>query len=55
METAIHDVESTQLLEMTNHDDFWTRELVVTTKEGNKFTLTLFTKGKDKGGIEVIL
>lgn len=57
MDTNIHNVTSIKVgePEYFEKNEFWTREIVVRTKEGHTFKLTLFTQEEDKEGIEITL
>ncbi len=66
MDTSIHHVTSIEIGKPEHFFDsaesadtrkggFWTREIVVRTKEGHRFELTLYTQDEDKEGIEITL
>lgn len=57
MDTNIHNVTKIEIEKPEHFKEigFWTREIVVRTKEGHTFKLTLFTQEEDKEGIEITL
>lgn len=57
MDTSIHNVTKIEIgkPEHFKEQEFWTREIVVRTKEGHRFELTLYTQDEDKEGIEITL
>ena len=57
METTIHHVTSIEIgkPEHFEEHEFWTREIVIRTKEGHKFELSLFTQDDNKEDIEITL
>ena len=66
MDTSIHNVTSIKVRKPEHFFDsaesadtrkggFWTREIVIRTKEGHSFELTLYAQNEDKEGLEITL